>query len=186
MAEASTDIPLRHVPTNATATGYSKQGPFQDGTGRPTSRGHRLRKIDSKGKTTGHVGYDGEEDTLNRMGQIYQRIKDFSIITRYFVYVLPLALCIAIPIIVGATAAQTAEIGGVRIVWFFTWVEIVWLSLWVSKTVAHFLPILFQLLAGVVSSGVRKYALVIRALEIPLSLVGWALTSLATFVPVST
>lgn len=35
---------------------------------------------------------------------------------------------IAIPIIVGATAAKDAKIGSVRIVWFFTWVEIVWLS----------------------------------------------------------
>lgn len=48
---------------------------------------------------------------------------------------------------------------------------------------AHFLPKVFQILAGVVSSGVRKYALVLRALEIPLSLVGWAVTSLATFIP---
>lgn len=59
----------------------------------------------------------------------------------------------------------------------------VWLSLWGSKIVAHFLPFAFQVLAGVVSSGTRKYALIIKALEIPLSLVGWALTSLATFIP---
>ena len=60
-----------------------------------------------------------------------------SIVTRYFVYVLPLALIIAVPVIVGATVAKDAELGGVRIVWFFTWVEILWLSLWVSKIVAH-------------------------------------------------
>lgn len=70
------------------------------------------------------VGYDGEEDTLNRMGRIYNKILNFSIITRYFVYVSPLALCIAIPIIIGATSAPHAKIGGVPIVWFFTWVEI--------------------------------------------------------------
>ena len=44
----------------------------------------------------------------------------------------------------------------------------------------------FQVLAGVVSSGTRKYALVIRSLEIPLSLVGWSVTSLATFIPLMT
>lgn len=37
---------------------------------------------------------------------------------------------------------------------------------------------------GIVSAGVRKYALLIAALEIPLSLCGWALVSLATFEPV--
>ncbi|KAL9100427.1 MAG: hypothetical protein Q9163_004192 [Psora crenata] len=133
-----------------------------------------------------HGTEDGEEDTLNRMGIIYNKILEFSIITRYFVYVLPLAILITIPIVIGATAAQNATIGGVRIVWVFSWLLIVWLSLWVSKLVAKCLPSIFQFLCGIVSSGTRKYALVIRALEIYLSLCGWALTSLATFIPVMT
>ena len=57
--------------------------------------------------------------------------------TRYFLYVLPLASLIAVPIIIDATTNVHATMGGVRILWFFTWVEIVWLSLWVSKTVAR-------------------------------------------------
>jgi hypothetical protein len=68
-----------------------------------------------------------EEDpdgTLTRMGRIYTKIVNFSVVTRYFIYVLPLALLLAIPIIVGATAARTAQLGGVRIVWLFTWIEI--------------------------------------------------------------
>ncbi|KKZ66696.1 hypothetical protein EMCG_07625 [[Emmonsia] crescens] len=97
-----------------------------------------------------------EDGTLTRMGKFYNAILNFSVITRYFIYVSPLALLIAIPIIVGATVAQTAEIGGVRIVWFFTWVEIVWLSLWVSKIVAHYIPFVFQFLCGIISSGTRK------------------------------
>jgi hypothetical protein len=63
---------------------------------------------------------------------------------------------------------------------------LVWLSLWVSKIFAHFLPHIFQFAVGVVSPGVRKYAMVIKALEIPLSLIGWAVASLLTFTPVST
>jgi len=63
---------------------------------------------------------------------------------------------------------------------------IVWLSLWVAKIVTHFLPAVFQILAGVVSSGTRKYALVLRALQIPISLVLWTVTCLATFVPLMT
>lgn len=51
---------------------------------------------------------------------------------------------------------------------------------------AHFLPSVFQFLAGVVSPGVRKYYLIIKALQIPLSLVGWALIALLTFSPIMT
>ena len=128
---------------------------------------------------------DGEEDTLNQMGRLYHKILNFSVVTRYFLYVLPLALIIALPIIIGATAAKNAAIGGVRIVWLFTWIEIVWLSIWVSKLAALSLPSVFQFLCGIVSSGTRKYALVLKRLEIPLSLSGWALASMATFIPVS-
>ena len=60
------------------------------------------------------------------------------------------------------------------------------MSLWISKLFARFLPWIFQFFAGVVSSGTRKYALVLRALEKPLTLAGWALCSLCTFVPLMT
>ncbi|KAF4545065.1 Serine threonine protein kinase [Lasiodiplodia theobromae] len=191
--DATIDIPLETVVSRTPSTGMrsgsvapiTKMATHEEPNekeGATHHYGRRVKKLD-KGERTGKIGYDGEEDYINRVGKIYFKILHFSIITRYFIYVLPLALCIAVPIIVGATAAQDAKIGGVRIVWFFTWVEIVWLSVWVSKIIAHFLPKIFQILAGVISSGVRKYFLVLRALEIPISLVGWAVTSLATFIP---
>jgi large-conductance mechanosensitive channel len=57
-------------------------------------------------------------------------------------------------------------------------------SFWVSKIVAHFLPKVFQFVVGIVSSKIRRYALMIRALELPLSFIGWAVCSFLTFTPV--
>ncbi|KAF2225547.1 Mechanosensitive ion channel-domain-containing protein [Elsinoe ampelina] len=189
--DATVNIPLAPVHSNGGYTRSDSITPLRskEAASEPPSAskrhfGHRVRRAADSGDKV--IGYDGEEDTLNRVGRFYKRVLEFSIITRYFIYVLPLALLIAIPIIVGATAVPNARIGSVPIVWFFTWVEVLWLSLWVSKIVAHFLPSAFQILAGVVSSGTRKYALVIRAVQIPLSLVGWAVTSLATFIPLMT
>ncbi|SMQ48433.1 unnamed protein product [Zymoseptoria tritici ST99CH_3D7] len=200
--DATVDIPLEQVRTNASSGGGLRNQSVTAGlheTLTPPNehdekagffRGRR-HKPDPRAKAngTGKVGYDGEEDTLTTMGKIYEKIFGFSIITRYFLYVLPLGLMIAVPIIVGATVGgkkNPPKIGGVPIVWLFTWIEIIWLSLWGSKLVAHFLPYVFQMLVGVVSSGVRKYSTVIRKLEIPLSLVGWAVTSVATFKPLMT
>ena len=194
--DATIDIPLEHYSSHGQSgqgridTMYStnddQHGGDPEKNGLLQRRGgkRKIYKINSKGKPLGRTGYDGEEDTINKMGLLYQKVLNFSIVTRYFVYVLPLAIVIAIPIIIGATVAKNAEVGGVRMLWLFTWIMIVWLSLWVSKIVARWLPYIFQFLAGIVSSGTRKYALVIKALEIPLSLAGWALTSLATFIPV--
>lgn len=187
--DATIDIPLEKVPTK---TGVRRSDTFKRADTFPQQHmdekgGLKKRPVAGRRHTTnktGRKGSDGEEDTLTHMGLIYNKILEFSIFTRYFLYVLPLAILIAIPIIVGATAAQNATMGGVRIVWIFSWLECVWLSLWVSKLAAKALPSLFQFLCGIVSSGTRNYALVISALEIYLSLSGWALASLATFVPV--
>ena len=187
--DATIDIPLAKVETKTGArrTSWEKhQHPAAEQQINEKA-GFYQRQVAGRrkaAKKTGHKGADGEEDTLNRMGMIYKKILDFSVVTRYFLYVLPVAGLISIPIIIGATAAQNATMGGVRIVWIFSWLLIVWLSLWVSKLVAQCLPWIFQFLCGIVSSGTRKYALVIKALEIYLSLCGWALASLATFIPV--
>ncbi|KAK2813644.1 hypothetical protein FQN50_000042 [Emmonsiellopsis sp. PD_5] len=195
--DASIDIPLTAIPSRgqtgarkadsntspaayAPPSGLPANSPGADEKNGIYNHGRRKMLRDQ-------AQLEGSEDgTLTRMGRIYNAILNFSVVTRYFIYVSPLALLIAIPIIVGATAAPRAEIGGVRIVWFFTWVEVVWLSLWVSKTIAHYIPFVFQFLCGIVSSGTRKYALILKALEIPFSLVGWSVTSLATFIPLMT
>jgi hypothetical protein len=182
--DATIDIPLHAVTSRST---HLRGGSgFDSGTHDEKSaffRGREgLRRMSSR----------TDDIAVTRMGKIYDKILNFSIVTRYFFYVLPVALVIAIPIVIGATVAKGAEVGassdapGVRIVWVFTWVEIVWLSLWVSKLFAKSLPFIFQFLCGIVSAGTRKYALVLTALEIPISLAGWALASLATFEPVRT
>ena len=188
--DATIDIPLEKVPTQ---TGVRRSGTFND-----RQATYPQQQMDEKSNPNKHAvagrrhtkegrkkGRDGEEDTITQMGLIYNKILNFSVVTRYILFVLPLAIVIAIPIIIGATAAQNAMLGGVRIVWIFSWLECVWFSLWVSKLAAKALPWIFQFLCGIVSSGTRKYALVITALEIYLSLSGWALASLATFIPVS-
>ncbi|KAL8792833.1 MAG: hypothetical protein Q9195_004562 [Heterodermia aff. obscurata] len=207
--DATIDIPLTTVQTNKSGGARKVDRSLSNpATGSQSTvenekanyfKKHAAGRRKARKETTGrHKDDDGDEDTLTQMGQIYNKILEFSIVTRYFLYVLPLAIVIAIPIIVGATAAKKVTVDGhvhtvwptidghLRIVWFFSWVEIVWLSLWVSKLTAKALPTIFQFLCGIVSSGTRKYALVLKALEIPLSLAGWALAALATFKPIMT
>ncbi len=184
------NIPLAPVSSRdgrqaASANPYAYLG-GQDAATNEKSGGVRQSVIGRRVKkeVKSSSGDADDEPQVNKMGKFYEKILNFSVVTRYIVYVVPLALLIAIPIVIGASAAKKTQLGGVRIVWIFTWVEIVWLSLWVSKLFAQALPAIFQFLCGIVSSGTRKYALVLAALEFPISLVGWAVASLATFIPV--
>jgi hypothetical protein len=84
----------------------------------------RRPKPEDRIKPKGKVGYDGEEDTINVMGKVYKKIRDFSTVTRYFLYVLPLAAIIAIPIIIDAVSPTHDKVGGVRLLWFFVRIPI--------------------------------------------------------------
>lgn len=203
--DSTVSIPMDRVPSpaasyRAPSPVNEKQGLFHQSGGngfrRSIKPGMPAQGAHAKAGAT-HDDHD-EEDVLTKMGSFYQKFTSFSVVTKYIVYVIPVGLLLAIPIIVTAlmypTYRATAEnhkepwsgpvIGQVPVQWFFTWLLIAWCGLWVSKAVAHYLPYIFQFFCGVVSPGVRKYAQVISALEIPLSLVGWALVSLATFRPV--
>ncbi|KAL6711159.1 hypothetical protein ACN47E_005690 [Coniothyrium glycines] len=176
------DIPLQtvvsHTPSDSSPTykdeKAEKPGMFHRGR-------RRVARVDSRtGAPLPPRG--GEEKTaLNRMGRIYTKILNFSIITRYMIYVAPVALLLAIPIILSQTGVSTGTIGGTNIKRFWIWIEIIWLSFWVMKIVAHFLPNVFEFLIGVVSPGVKKYALLLRAVEKPLSFVFWMIVNQATF-----
>jgi hypothetical protein len=147
------------------------------------------RRKDPKAVQPLRRGTDGEEVSVNTIGRFYKKVVNFSIITRYFVYILPVSLILVIPTIIFALPDNRNKyLGKTRMIaWlFFLWLNIIWLSLWVSKLFAKVVPSIFMALCGVVSSGTRKYALVLKALEIELSLVGWAVTSLVTFTALST
>lgn len=192
--DATIDIPLTDTPSRgqngihkwkSNAEAVEQPGDGEKG-GLPYGSGPgRRRRVDTDINDASHKPADSPEDgKVNRLGRIYQAIYNFSIITRYMIYVFPIGVLIAIPIIVGATVAQDAYIGGVHIYWFFTWIEVVWVSLWGCKIFAKFIPYVFQTLCGFVSSGTRKYALILRALETPITIVLWCVISLVTFLPV--
>ncbi|KAF2204819.1 hypothetical protein GQ43DRAFT_468757 [Delitschia confertaspora ATCC 74209] len=184
------DIPLQtvvsHAPSQtATIRDEEKSGMFH----RSIHGRRRLRHVDSKGNVRSGDDHSDEKLALNKMGMLYSKILNYSVVTRYLIYVSPLAIALAIPIIVAVVLDQgrvkegkkRLRIAGVQMYMFFLWIEVVWLSLWACKIVAHFVPRIFEFLVGVVSPGVRKYAQLLRALEIPLSIVFWGIVCQVTF-----
>ncbi|KUI53374.1 hypothetical protein VP1G_00590 [Cytospora mali] len=147
------------------------------------------RKMVTPLKDQGRKGTFGEEGGLNAMGRLYNKIIGFSVITRYLVYIAPVAIILAVPLIVIPITGNYNEsrVGGSvadgapKLFDLFLWIEISWLCLWGGKIVSHFLPHAFMFLCGVVSVGTRKYATVLKSLEIPFSLFFWALASWLVF-----
>jgi len=73
------------------------------------------------------------------------------------------------------------KIGGIRVVWFFTWIESVWLTYWAMKFVARTIPRIFGFFAGVVSSETKKYARVLENLQNTITILGWVIISFVLY-----
>ncbi|KAH7321062.1 Mechanosensitive ion channel-domain-containing protein [Stachybotrys elegans] len=192
-------IPLSTVRSNV-STGARKatmpRSPSFDGQtekekAESSERRGRRRKLeeDRLGRSnTG--GSDDEGAELNFMGRVYAQLIGFSVVTRYLVYIIPVTLMLAIPLIVlpltgnGPNDRNTIPVGGTggpSLFNLFLWIEITWLTLWAARLVAWVLPNVFLFFSGIVSVGTRKYATVIFNLNHPLSLFFWALATWVTF-----
>lgn len=128
MANRGNDIPLQtvvsHTPPPVSEEKQSEKNGAFNGL---STRGRRqLARVDSRtGAPLPPREVAGQEKTaLNRMGRLYTKILNFSIVTRYMIYVAPVALCLAIPIILSQTKVITGSIGNTDQRRFWIWIEI--------------------------------------------------------------
>lgn len=191
------DIPLSTVKSRASSTGARRSDQvnvtLSDSSGTDEKQHHGRRKA----AVPIRRGTDGEDVSMNILGRMYARIIGFNASLRYLIYIVPVGLALAVPLIVLAAMGMKEEIPvgsqtetrddeevtitGPPLFRIFLWVEIAWLTIWAGKLVAFFLPLAFMFVCGVVSSGTRKYAMILRNLTITLSLFFWALASWITF-----
>ncbi|KOS22616.1 putative MscS family protein [Escovopsis weberi] len=197
-----TDIPLDRLSTvrSNVSTGVRKQTAIT--TSRDSEHNEkqsirnrhagRRRKLDDEPLRRRGTG---DEVKLNAMGRFYAKVIGFSLFTRYLVYVVPVGILLAIPLIVLAATDHKHDIflgdardkngdivtEGPPLFKLFLWIEISWLALWGVKMVAWPFPKVFMFFCGIVSAGTRKYATVLENIIITISLFFWALASWLTF-----
>lgn len=130
--------------------------------------------------SSGPTVIEEEEDTLTKVGNFLWKIHSANVITRYALYILPVAAILAVPLVLTATIYKDEKAGDVRLLGIFVWIEIIWVSLWICKLLAKAVPFVFQAACGLISTGIRKYSLVLAALEVPISLLFWTIVAFAT------
>lgn len=81
--------------------------------------------------------YNPPEKPNTKLSVFIKKLHSSSFIVRYATYIIPVVLVLLIPLLVGALAFPNASVGGVELLWFSVWLEIVWLTLWAGR-VCHF------------------------------------------------
>ncbi|KAH8664259.1 Mechanosensitive ion channel-domain-containing protein [Xylariales sp. PMI_506] len=117
-------------------------------------------------------------------------VKNLPRVLRYFLYMLPITAILLIPILLGILLPQDQQSviggpGGVDLIWFGIWLEVVWLSLWAARIATSILPWVVKFAANIIGSGnPKKWKAMGHQLELPTALFLWMLAVLISFLPI--
>lgn len=118
------------------------------------------------------------------------RLKKFPRFIRYFFYLVPGAAILLAPILVDLLAFKSGTTpvggpGGVDLLWFGIWLEIVWCTLWATRMITSIMPHMFKGLAHMFgSNNPKKWKDIGHQLELHSSLFLWMLSVLVSFLPI--
>ncbi|WEW58653.1 hypothetical protein PRK78_004121 [Emydomyces testavorans] len=112
-----------------------------------------------------------------------KKVHNSSFLVRYFTYITPLVLILLIPLLLGALAFPDAHVGGVSLMWFAVWLEIVWLTLWAARIVAKCIPVPVGIIASMFTNNSKKWRDLAKQLELPAALFFWWLAVEISFLP---
>ncbi|KAM3418217.1 hypothetical protein BST61_g4220 [Cercospora zeina] len=96
---------------------------------------------------------------------------------------LPITLILLIPLLLGALVFKRATVGGVYLMWFMIWLEIVWLTLWAGRMLAKCLPWPIGMLSSFFTNNSKKWRDMGKQLELPATLFFWWLAIEISFLP---
>ncbi|OAX80949.1 hypothetical protein ACJ72_04714 [Emergomyces africanus] len=130
--------------------------------------------------------YNPPENPSTNLAKFFKKVHESSFLVRYFTYITPLVLILLIPLLVGLLAFPDAHVGGVRLLWFSVWLEIVWLTLWAGRIVAKFLPTPMGVVASILTNNSKKWRDMGKQLELPATLFFWWLGIEISFLPTMT
>jgi small-conductance mechanosensitive channel len=129
--------------------------------------------------------YRPPERPSTKVAAFFKYIHTSSWIVRYVTYIAPVVIILLIPLLIGAlvSKAKGACVGGVQLLWFSIWLEIVWLTLWAGRLVAKLIPWPMGLVSSLFTNNSKKWRDLGKQLEIPATLFFWWLGILISFLP---
>ncbi|CAP73516.1 uncharacterized protein PODANS_2_8870 [Podospora anserina S mat+] len=122
--------------------------------------------------------------------RLWVSLKRFPRVLRYVVYAIPAGILILIPVFLDLFAYDgnsepVGGEGGVQLLWFGIWLEVVWLSLWAGRILTSIIPATVAFIADTVgSSNHKKWRDIGRQMEFPTALFVWMLAVLVSYKPI--
>ncbi|PMD41844.1 mechanosensitive ion channel-like protein [Hyaloscypha variabilis F] len=127
--------------------------------------------------------YQPPANPTTRLARFFKKVHQSSFLVRWFVYITPLTLLLLIPLLFGIWLFPQTTVGGVQLLWFGIWLEIVWLTLWAGRLLAKSIPYPMGLISSLFTNSSKKWRDLGKALEVPATLFFWLLAIEVSFLP---
>jgi small-conductance mechanosensitive channel len=129
--------------------------------------------------------YRPPERPSTKVAAFFKYIHTSSWLIRYVTYIVPVVLILLIPLLIGALVPRAKEacVGGVQLLWFSVWLEIVWLTLWAGRLAAKLIPWPMGLVSSLFTNNSKKWRDLGKQLEIPATIFFWWLGIEISFLP---
>ncbi|KAL7925594.1 Mechanosensitive ion channel domain-containing protein [Trichoderma austrokoningii] len=130
-----------------------------------------------------------KKNTNAALYKLWLFISKFPRFFRYIIYLIPGAALLLAPVLLGTYRFNGVKdavggVGGVYLMWFGIWLEIVWCSLWVTRMITNLIPPLFHGVAQMVgSTNAHKWRDIGQRLELHTAMFLWFLAILISFKP---
>ena len=130
--------------------------------------------------------YRPAEHPSTAFAKFFKQIHGSNFLIKYFAYIVPVTVILLIPLMLGALLFKNATVGGVYLMWFMIWLEIVWLTLWAGRILAKCLPVPIGLVSSLFSNNSKKWRDMGKQLELPATIFFWWLAIEISFLPTMT
>ncbi|KAK4251044.1 Mechanosensitive ion channel-domain-containing protein [Corynascus novoguineensis] len=159
---------------------------------RSNTRSHHERVEDAFNTTTAPTPAAVAAAPLKTtwLTKLWLWIKKFPRIFRYVLYAIPPGIIILIPVFLDLFAYDrkgdpVGGPGGVQLLWFGIWLEVIWLTLWATRIITSVLPPIVAFVADTVgSTNHKKWRDIGRQLEFPTAIFLWLLAVLVSYHPI--
>ncbi|KAI0092959.1 Mechanosensitive ion channel-domain-containing protein [Irpex rosettiformis] len=144
---------------------------------------HSYEEFDSRNASATHLQFAQGDMPQNKFVKFYNYLLNVSIVTRWFLFIVPPMAIIWIPGILGLTSSPKATIWGVKLIWWSIWLSVLWGGWWAALAASMLLPRVARVTLGLVAFGARRYIDWLEALHRYVAFTGWTLAVWITYQP---